>query len=828
MRSVLRLALRLLARDYRAGELRVMAVSVVIAVAAFTTVAFFADRVKQALSQEASQLLGADLVLVSDRPIGDPFREAAASRSLRRAETIRFPSMAMAGERSLLVEVKSIGSGYPLKGRLEIRDASGAIKPGAGGPSPGTVWLDDRAMARLGIAFGGTLDLGDRSFTVAGRIESDPEANIGFLNMMPRLIVAFGDLEATGLVQTGSRIKYRLMLGGSASQLESWRKEVWDSLQAGQRIEDVRDARPEIRSALERAEKFLGLASLLSIVLAAVAVALAARRYAQRHLDHCAMLRCLGASRRATVWIHAIQVAIVGLAGGLAGCALGFIAQFALSEMLAPIVTVQLPPPSALPALQGVAAGLVMLTGFALPPLIDLGRVPALRVLRRDLGPPGGLAWLAYAAGLAAVAALVFWHTQDAKLASWVLGGLIGAAAVAAVAAFGLIRATAGLARKTGFVWRFGLANLSRRASGTVVQIVALGAGLLALILLSITRGDLLDSWRKSLPDQAPNRFLVNIQPEQVSEIERFFAEERLASPEFFPMIRGRLTEINGKAVSSANYTEDRARRLVDREFNLSWAARPQDDNRIVAGRWWRPAGGEPQFSVEKGIADTLGIRAGDTLTYQIAGQRLEAPVTSLRTVAWDSFRVNFFVVSPPGTLESYPASYVTSFHLPESSGAVMDRLVKRFPNLLVIDVAAILQQVQTMMGQVVRAVEFLFLFSLAAGFLVLFAAIQTTHDERRREAAILRTLGASTRQIGRAQTAEFMVIGALSGVFAAVGATSLGFVLASRVLEVAYEVNPLVWVAGLGLGALGVALAGLLGTRGVLRTAPMEVLRRS
>jgi len=822
------MGLRMLLRDFRAGELRVMALSIVLAVASFTTVAFFADRVKSALTRSASQLLGADVVLVADRPIDDAFREAARRFALTTTETVRFPSMISAGEASLLTEIKAVEAGYPLAGRLTVERGGGTVAEGRGGPAPGEVWLDERALARLGLSLGSTVAVGEREFRVGGRTVEDPEAAIGFLNMMPRLLINAADLPATGLITTGSRVTYRLMTAGPPDRLAGFREAVWPRVGGGQRLEDVRDARPEIRSALERAERFLGLASLLSVILAAVAVALAARRYAQRHVDNCAVLRALGASRAFTVAVHAWQIGCVGLTAGIAGAAIGYAAQAGLTTLLAPMVGVALPPAGIEPALQGVAAGFVMLLGFALPPLVALGRVPALRVLRRDLGMPGGLSWLGYVAGFAAVAALVYWHTREIKMASIVLGGIAGAGVVSALIAGALVRGVAALGRNAGFAWRFGLANLSRRATATVVQVIALGVGLLALMLLSITRGDLLDSWRSSLPADAPNRFLVNIQPDQAEVVQAFLADEGLVQAKLYPMVRARLTDINGRKVSSASFTEDRARRLVDREFNLSWAEKPQADNVIEAGAWWSGAGAPPQFSMETGIAQSLGIRVGDVLGYDVAGQRLEAPVTSLRKVEWDSFRVNFFVVSPPGVLEPYPATYVTSFHLPNERSAVMDRLVKRFPNLLVIDVAAILTQVQTMMGHVVRAVEYLFLFSLGAGLLVLFAALQSTHDERLREAAILRTLGAASRQIARTHAAEFLLVGALAGVFAALGASAIGWVLAREVLNVPYTVNPWVWLVGVAAGALGVFVAGRLGTRQVVRVAPVEALRRA
>jgi putative ABC transport system permease protein len=385
------------------------------------------------------------------------------------------------------------------------------------------------------------------------------------------------------------------------------------------------------------------------------------------------------------------------------------------------------------------------------------------------------------------------------------------------------------LSRGAGLNWRYGLANLRRRTFGSVIQVVGLGLGLMALTLLTMVRGDLLESWKKSLPENAPNRFLVNIQPDQVQPIRDFFAGNAMAPPELYPMVRGRLVDVNGRAVSSRDYVDDRARRLVDREFNLSWAQNMQPDNVIVEGRWFTDGdAGNPVVSMEQGIAETLGLKLGDKLGYDIAGTRLAVTITSLRKVEWDSFRVNFFVVAPPGVLEKAPASFVTSMHLPVERSPLMDELVRTFPNLLVIDVAAILTQVQRMMDQVVRAVEFVFLFSLAAGLLVLFAAVSSTHDERVFDAAVLRTLGASSRQLRSVQATEFLLIGAMAGLLAAVGATAVGYVLAKQVLNVPYEFNAWIWLAGLGVGGIGVMIAGLLGTAKVLRTPPMQVFRQA
>ena len=822
------LSLRLLLRDWRAGELRVLAAGLVIAVASLTTVAYFTDRVRQALSQEASQLLGADLVVLSDRPLDGSFGQEAARRGLRSVNTVRFPSMTVHGDLTQLAEIKAVGSGYPLKGRLAIDEGQGARRP-AEIPLPGSVWVDERLAARLGVNIGDSIGVGSRSLRIAARVTEDPETSVGFLNLGPRLIMNLADLPSTGLIQVGSRVSYRLGLAGPAQTIRDYRAYADAHLHAGQRVEDVRDARPEIRSALERAEKFLGLAALLSVILAAVAVALAARRFLKRHLDCCAVMRCLGASQGLILRLHVQQFALLGAGASMLGCALGFVGQAVLTRMLQPFVGVELPLPGWMPFLQGLVAGFVLLLGFGVPPLVALRKVPTLRVLRRDLGLPDSAGAAGYLFGAAALAGLILWEAQDLKVGAYVLGGVVGTMAGAALVTLGLMRAFGWGGRRAGFAWRFGLANLRRRPLSSITQVVALGVGIMALVLLTLVRSDLLASWKKSLPPDAPNRFLVGIQPDQREALRGFLRDNGVAAPELYPMVRGRLTAINGRPVSSADYADDRAKRLIDREFNLSWASRLQPDNVIVEGRWFGDAErGKPLFSVEEGLAKTLGIHLGDVLSYEIGGERLEGSVQSLRKVEWDSFRVNFFVVTPPGVLEAYPASDVTSFHLPAPRSAVMDQLVKRYPNVLVIDVASVLGQIQRMMDQVVQAVEFVFLFGLLAGLVVLFAAISATHDERVFDAAIMRTVGATGRQMLAAHAAEFAAVGALAGLLAAIGASVLGWVLAIKVLNVPYAFDPMIWLVGLLGGTAGVLAAGLAGTRRVLTTPPMEIFRRA
>lgn len=826
--ALLRLAGRMLARDWRAGELRVLAIALVVAVASLTTVAFFADRVGRALVREASQLLGADLVFVSDRPVDEGLRNEARALGLATTESVRFPTMAQAGDRALLVEVRAVSPGFPLRGRLRIREAGAAQDVEARSiPGPGVVWADDRLLRRLELQIGDRVTLGEREFVVGAMVSEEPESSTGFLNMGPRLMFNVADLESTGLIQVGSRVSYRLYVAGAPGAVARFGDSARDRVGPGQRVEDIRQARPEINSALERAERFLGLSSLLTVILAGVAVALAARRYLQRHLDACAIMRCLGASQGEILAMHVVQFVMIGIVASAIGCVAGYVCQHALAAFLAPLVSVNLPPPGWLPAAKGLAAGFVLLLGFAVPPLIALKKVPTLRVLRRDLGLPDTMGWSAYVMGGVALGALVLWQAQDPKLGGIVLGGVAGLLLVSVLFSLAVLRLLARAGRRAGLNWRYGLANLRRRQFGSVVQVVGLGMGLMALALLTVVRADLLESWQRSLPPDAPNRFLVNIQSDQVAQVQDFFRENDLAPPQLYPMVRGRLVEVNGRAVSSRDYVDDRARRLVDREFNLSWAREMQPDNVIVAGRWFTPEDtGQPVISMEEGIARTLGLRMGDRLTYDVAGTRLVLTITSLRKVEWDSFRVNFFVVAPPGVLENMPASYVTSMHLPAQRSPLMDRLVKAFPNLLVIDVAAILAQVQRMMDQVIKAVEFVFLFSLIAGLLVLFAAVASTHDERVFDAAVLRTLGASSAQLRAVQAAEFLLIGMMAGLLAAAGASAIGFAIARQVLNVPYSFSAWVWVAGLVAGGIGVLLAGLMGTARVLRTPPMQVFR--
>lgn len=826
---MLGLAWRMLGRDWRAGELRILAAALLIAVASVTSVAFFADRVRQALVQEAHQLLGGDVVLAADHPFAKSMRDEIAARGLRVAEATTFISMARAGERAQLAGVKAVSDAYPLRGRLRTAPALNA--PDAetdAGPPRGTVWPDERLAAALELKRGDRLELGDATLTVGAILTLEPDRSTTFFNVAPRLMMNNDDVAATGLVQPGSRVWYSLFAAGDRTAARAFEGWVGPRLGRGESLQSLENARPEIRAGLERAQKFIGLTALLAVILAAVAVSLATRRYTRRHLDGYAVMRCLGATQRQLLRLFSLEFAVLGAIAAAAGCLAGYAAQFVIAAFVSDLMLVALPQPTPVPAVQGFLTGVALLLGFALPPLLQLKNVPALRVLRRDVGAPRQSALAAYGAGAAAIGALLVWQAGDARLGLIVLGGFAAGIALFGAVAFAALHAAAGLGGMAGPSWRYGIASLRRRARSNTVQIVALSLGLAAILLLTFTRGDLLDTWRAKTPPDAPNRFIVNIQPDQRAPLERFFAENGIAAPTTFPMVRGRYMALNGKPVDVEAYA-DRERRLVEREFNLSFMAERPAHNRQAAGAWFGPADLERgALSVEEGIARALGWRIGDTLTWEVAGQRFSAPITGFRKLDWDSMRVNFFVIATPRLLAGFPASYVTSFHLPDAQAGFVNRLAQRFPTMTVIDTSAILRQIQAMADKVIRAVQFVFLFALGAGVLVLYAALAATQDERVQEAAVMRALGASRAQVLAAQRAEFAALGLLAGLLAAAGATAIGYLIATQGLQFEYTVNPWVFLAGPLAGLACVGLNAWAGARAALARPPILALREA
>jgi putative ABC transport system permease protein len=839
-------SLRMTARDWRAGELRFLLVALVVAVSALTAVGFFVDRMKSGLNRDAHQLLGADLLINADQPLPQAWRLEAQRRGLLLADTVTFPSMAQAGadddSQAQLSSVKAVSPGYPLRGQLRVTDNPDDASEAVGQltrdtPAPGTVWVDVNLLPPLKIAVGSSIQLGDKTFRIARLIASEPDRGASFSNFAPRVMLALADLKATGLADGYARVTYRMQVAARSpndlapvNDYERWvRARIAADNVRGVRIETLENGRPEMRSTLDRAERFLALVSLLSAMLAAVAVAMAARRFMQRHLDACAMLRCLGMTQNEVGMLFLIEFALVGLAGSVLGVLVGFGAHFVLLAMIANLIPGEPPPSSILPALQGVVTGMLLLVGFALPPVLQLRNVPHNRVIRREQSAPRPAALATYGLGTLVFIGLLLWQAGDLRLALLTAGGFLGGLAAFALIGWLALRALRGLRGAVNHQgWRFALTSLQRRPGATVVQIVSLSLGLMALLVLTVVRGDLMNAWRLSTPPDAPNRFIINIQPEQRDGVAGQIRAAGVRDPVLYPMIRGRLVAVNGKAVTADTYRDERARGLAEREFNISSTRALPEQNEVVAGRWYQDAPGVAEASVEQGLARTLRLKLGDTMRFDMGGQMVEAKVTSLRKLEWGSMRANFFVIINPAAMVNAPTTYMTAFHVPAKGIGLANTLTRAYPNLTVVDVSGIIHQLQDVLDQVVTAVEFLFVFTLASGVLVLYAALMGSQAERTREAGLLRALGATRGQLATAQRIEFVLVGGLSGLLAASGAAALGWALAEYQFKFPWHFDPLVWSVGLVAGAVCALIGGWLGLRGVLRQPPLQTLREA
>ena len=826
--SVLGLAWRQLRRDLTAGDVRILIAALVLAVLAVTAVGFVTDRAERALAIEANRLLGGDAVVRADSPIGGAVRDAANASDLQRTETIELQTMVRVGERLQLGDLRALGEGFPLRGAFRINGTDGVERDADGVPARGTIWMSRAGADTLGAKPGDEIALGDARFRLAALVVQEPDAALDYFNVAPKVFLNLADVPSTGLVQEGSRIRYRLVVAGPAAAVERFVETAKPALGRGQRLETIADARPEIRSALDRAGRFLGLAALVSVVLAAVAVAMAARRHSARHLSGTAVMRCLGASQRTLVGIQVGELLMLGVIASTIGVLLAFALQWAIGGWLAQALKLSIPPAGLMPALQGYGVGLVVLMAFGAPPVLALRRVPALRVLRRDLDPTEPSAWLVGIAGFVGLAALLWWKAGSAALGLSMLAGIAATLLVLALLAWALILVVRRVRSRLRGSLRYGLANVSRRAGTSIAQVSALGLGLMALLLLTFVRTDLLDRWQLALASDAPNRFIVNVQDDQVDAVRAFIAEQGVAAPTLYPMIRGRLTAYNGKAVTGKDYEAqgERAQRLAEREFNLSVADHLRDDNRITEGTFWTGKPAKPEVSVEEEFAGRLGWKIGDRIAFDIAGQPFEATITSLRSVEWESFRPNFFVIASPGSMDGFPASHITAVSVPPQRTRFTADLVERFPNLSVVDIDAVLKQVRSTADQVSTVVEVVFYFSLVAGVLVLMAAVSASQDERLLEGGVMRAIGGSRRQLRLAQASEFTAIGLLSGLTAAIAASLVAGVVATQVFDLPWEADWRMAAAGAVAGVLAALFAGMFATRRVLDAPPSVTLR--
>ena len=861
-----RLAWRTLWRDARAGELRLLVFAVALGVASLSSVSFLADRMNAGLLRDAGQLLGGDAVVVSDQPTPNAFIKQAKNLGLETVTTLSFPTMARgetSGEdssagKSRLIALKVVDDGYPLRGQLKYATtvantvgsesahaAQGNKKPITQEtkttskkkshlqkiPQPGEVWAEASALDALGLQVGAHLWLGDKRLSVGGVLLQEPDRGAGFMNFAPRVMMHRADLDATGLVQPASRITWRFAVVGEPETVErfvTWAQEHVKLPQVrGVRVESLSTGRPEMRQTLDRAGKFLNLVALLAALLSAVAVALAARSFASKHLDDCAMLRVLGLRQKQIAMSYCGEFVCVGLFASVIGLLLGFCVHFVFVQLLAGLVETALPAATWWPVVYGLATGLTLLLAFGLPPVLQLASVPALRVMRREMGEPKAVTWVVSAMGLLGFAVLLVVASRDLKLGLMVVGGFAGAVLVFAGMAWlavKLLRSCVTEGKSPAWLM-LATRQISARPAYAMVQVSALAVGLLALALLVLLRTDLISSWRNATPANAPNRFVINIQPAQSQAFLDTLKQANVSNFDWYPMMRGRLVAVNSQGVSAEDYAEERAKRFVDREFNLTYSDTLPVNNPIVAGEW-QPE--EPNaMSVDELLAKTLGLKLGDVLRFDIAGLLYESRITSIRHVDWSSMRVNFFVIIPRGQMDDVPTTYIAAFRAPEIQG-FDNNLLKQFPNVTNVDMGAALKQVQGVLEQVVGAVEFLFLFTLATGLVVLFAAVTATREERAREYAVLRALGASNRLLAQVQRAELAGVGALAGFLATSVAVAMGWGLARYAFEFSWSPSPWVPLIGAVVGALLALAAGWWGLREVLSRPVVQTLRQA
>ena len=823
-----KLAWQQLLSQYKSGDLRVLLFALVLAVTSITAVNFFTNRIAQHLNSEGGMLLGGDLVVISDHQLPDSYEVLATQYGLQATPTLEFASMAINGESNQLAEIKAVSNGFPLRGDLGVQFALDKPSQSVQSiPKKGEVWIEPRLANAINIKLGDKLELGASKLVVAGFLTREPSRGGDMFSFAPRLMMNSRDVVATDLIQFGSRVKYQLLVAGEPQKVQQFLEKITPILQRGERVQDVKNARPEIKSALDKAETFLGLSAMVSVVLSVVAMLLASGPFLARSLETAALLRCFGASKATIQTIMLQQTALLALVGAVFGCVLGFLVQSGLAYFAGRLFIESLPAPNYLPVLIGTVMSFAILFAIMWPQIQAIKNVPTMRILRSDVASKQAKIWQNYLPVALVIAVLIVWLAKTLQLAGAFLAGVFGICLVAGVLAYVLSNALYKLSKKaSNRAVGFGLANLKRRLSLTIAQIIGFSLGVMVLMLLLMIKNDLMQSWARSLPANAPNRFIINIQPAQVPLVSAFASDIGINNPQVFAMIRGRLIAKNNQALNENMFVEERAKRLLTREFNLSSAANMQVDNKLLQGRWWRSdEANAPLLSLEEDIAKALDIKLNDVLTYDIAGSKIDLTVTSIRKVEWDSMRANFFAVTPPNTLAKFQSSYMTAFYLPKNQDNALNILLQKFPNFTVIDVASIMNQVRDIMQKMSLAIGFVFTFCIIAGLVVLYAALVATREARIKESAMLRVLGASRRQAALALLTEFACIGALAATVAVIIASSLAYYLSRFVLDIAYQFNWVLAAQSLILALVLVPLAAWLVIRSYLNVPPKQLL---
>ena len=820
------LALRLLWRDSRSGELTILILALIIAVTSSTAIALFSDRLQRTMTLQAAEFLAADLVIAGPAPIPVEWLAKAMQLNLAGARTVEFSSVLMEHDELLLAAIKAVSAAYPLRGVLKTTTDDYAAETVTGhGPEQGTAWVEKRILSALKLNIGDTVTVGEKPLTITKIITYEPDKKGDFYSFSPRLMMNEADLSATGIVQPGSHVHYYFQFSGDARALTEFKEWLKPQLNPSQRLMDIHEDRPELGSALNRAERYLGLSSILVILIAGVAIAMATRRYTERHFDAGALLRCLGLKQHEILWLYGSQFIVLGLAASAIGCLLGWFAQAGLFYLLRALLPQHVAAPGLWAVFFGLIIGMAVLLAFALPPLLRLKQVSPLRVLRRELEPLPASAWLIYGLATVIIGLLLWKYTDDLKMTATLLGAGLAALPALGLLVYGLLSLIRKALPSMPLVWRFGLQGLLRNSRATVGQILAFSITLVAMVLSFTVRTDLIHDWQAQLPDNAPNHFALNIFPGQQAAFQQELQQQQIGGSRFYPVVRGRLVAINQTPVQKRVSKDTQGDSATHRELGLTWTQDLPDDNKLVAGSWWSVQ--QPGLvSVEQKLADSLNIMPGDYLTFTVGSQQVNAMVASIRELRWDTMKPNFYMVFSPGTLDAYPYTFVTSFYVPETQKNVLNTLVKKYPGTTILEVDLILQQVKTLLTQLTQAINYLLYFALMAGFTVLFAAVYATLDNRIYEGALMRTLGAHRSLLRAAHIIEFSALGLISGVLAVVISEAVIFALYTQVMNMAYRPNLYLWAVVPVTGAVFVGIAGCWGVRRVLNKSPLRVLR--
>lgn len=812
----------------RSSELVWLLIALTLSVTALSSVSFLADRMQRAFAFDARQLLASDLLIVSDQPLPLQFLEEAKSGNLQIAQTVVFPSMATVGSHSKLASLKAVSPQYPLRGALRIQSGEQTLQLSSG-PRSGSVWVEPAMLASLHAKQGDTILLGQKSFVIDGILERELDRGAGFMNFAPRVMMSLSDLDATGLIGLGSRVTYRLLLAGSDTQIDSygiWANQYIDKQGLkGVRIETLDNAQPMMRKTLERADRFLSLVALLTAMVAAVAIALSALRYIRKQADACAILKCLGASSDVIFLRQGLTLLGLGAISALLGSLLGYLGQYILTIFLSDLVLTELPSASFWPLLWSILVAWCLLFGFAGPAFFSLVKISPIRLIRKEFSVTNISIFWTLACGLVAAITLIMLAARDWKLALWTTISFAIAITIFALISWVALRLL-GAIRLRRFAFSFVMLSQGRRTKLAVVQITALGIALMALLLVLVLRADFLSAWQGNIPADAPNRFMINVQEDQKQGLAQSLINSGLSAPQFYPMVRGRLIEVNGKDIDPSNYSEENAKRLIDREFNLSYTDQLPPGNQILAGNWIE--GDAPQISMETGIAKTLKLKIGDQLTFEVAGEKIVAPITSLRKLDWGSMRVNFFVIMPPAQLQSLPQSWITSYYQPPQQESLDFQLSQTYPNLTIVDVSASLQQIQEVLNKLSLVLGLLLAFTIAAAILVLMAAIAATQDERYKNAALLKALGASRSTLASIANIELVIVGLLAGLLAGLGSGIAAWTLGRYVMEIEFNAFGQALFVGIVAGMVACLASGYHFQKKIQQATAVECLREA